>query len=387
MDTNVAKTQEVFSEDPFDTYEVISELNKQVMEGMGVDSHELNKDVVSGNSTKAMAGESNRGDFRFSGDSSNPKKPHGFEKFKTFLETEKGVEISSAFKDCGTSALKGGSIVNDISRIIEIGNVMGFDMEGCTSDLGKLINRMMIIDGETSHVHARERGSWASNFIRKVEVTDREELVYETEDEEGMSMNDSEIEGSCIGQPENELNNDDPFSLDKLVFENNDPIMPIKRVNGKLGDKMIDESNKGKDQMDGESLSTPPRFDGRVGSELQKVSNENLPGFDSRVFVGEEEVRLAYKPVHVSPSKGEKAGDSSVIKLQQVNKGSVEGLAAMVEEDSVGSYSFKLRKTKVKKKCKTFHGGSLINSILRNIEVAKVLGYDMSGSKDDLANY
>ncbi|KAI3783569.1 hypothetical protein L1987_42653 [Smallanthus sonchifolius] len=107
-----AREMEVHSEDPFAIYEANSQVGEVGRVGLA------------------------------SYDTSNPLEPRGFEKAKNSSTSEKGVEVSSKHKGVGSTSWSGGSMINEVSKIIDIRKVMGFDMEGCAGDLNKMINKI-----------------------------------------------------------------------------------------------------------------------------------------------------------------------------------------------------------------------------------------------------
>ncbi|KAI3818693.1 hypothetical protein L1987_12508 [Smallanthus sonchifolius] len=121
----------MISEDPFSIYKVIDHLD-----GVGFKNQEID----------APLSGSLEDDGTSSVHSSFPSKPPGFEEF---------VNQEMAFKHLGTddvsmgspsvthhSKTNGGSLLHDLSKVIEMGRIMGFDMDGTSGDLEKFIKRM-----------------------------------------------------------------------------------------------------------------------------------------------------------------------------------------------------------------------------------------------------
>ncbi|KAI3819363.1 hypothetical protein L1987_13192 [Smallanthus sonchifolius] len=186
------------------------------------------------------------------------------------------------------------------------------------------------IDGETFHVQTREGGGWAPKFIRSFVDVESDESDMETD-----------------------VNDEDPNVPDKGVIDT-------------MGENTINVFNEGEDRVEGESLSTPPGFDGRIFVDVN--GSVDRPSGGSPML------------------KQTKRGGVEVLVEKAVDKCFRKQSSADKSPVSLGSSSFKNRKAKLKQKGNKYHGGSLINNILRNTEVANVLGYDMLGSKEDLAN-
>jgi hypothetical protein len=76
---------------------------------------------------------------------SDSSKPPGFNGAIFIDEAEKELvgegESIASVKDFSN---KGGYIFNDINRVIELGNVMGYNMEGTSGDLQTLMQRMSV---------------------------------------------------------------------------------------------------------------------------------------------------------------------------------------------------------------------------------------------------
>ncbi|KAI3824955.1 hypothetical protein L1987_06428 [Smallanthus sonchifolius] len=119
------------SEDPFSLYKVIDELNHL--------EHKSPNDAI-------LKDDNDRSDPCSASPSvSGPSKPPCYEQ-KLNKDDELGISPSAistgSVKKPGGS--NGGSFINDLSLVIQMGKVLGYDMAGCSDVLGNMINRMSV---------------------------------------------------------------------------------------------------------------------------------------------------------------------------------------------------------------------------------------------------